>query len=60
MVIPLVPMVQYTQIDSIGVSGDKKGLVSRGWLIHNEYCVLLYKWTIGIDESYLFVNIGHE
>ena len=23
----------YSQIDSIGVSGDKKGLVLRGWLI---------------------------
>ena len=26
-------MAQYSQIDSIGVGGDKKGLVLRGWLI---------------------------
>lgn len=34
----------YSQIDSIGVSGDKKGLVLRGCMayrtrnIHNQYC----------------------
>lgn len=33
MVNPSVPMVQYSQIDSSGVSGDKKGLVLRGWHI---------------------------